>query len=201
MPAWADAGVICPWTIYLMYGDKRILEQHLPAMKRWVDWCQAHSTNLIRDHDRGGDYGDWLSQGENTPKDLIGTAYFAYSTASGGQSVRRRRRRGRRGEVPAALRANQGRLQPAVRRRRTATSRATRRRLCHGAALRSAARTTCAPKPRSYLEDDIKAHHDHLTTGFVGVSYLLPVALLAEPGSTPPTRSSCRTPFPPGSSR
>jgi alpha-L-rhamnosidase len=52
-PAWGDAGVICPWTIYLMYGDKRILEQHLPAMKRWVDWCQAHSTNLIRDRDRG----------------------------------------------------------------------------------------------------------------------------------------------------
>ena len=32
VPAWADAGVICPWTIYLMYGDKRILQQHLPAM-------------------------------------------------------------------------------------------------------------------------------------------------------------------------
>ena len=32
VPAWGDAGVICPWTIYQMYGDKRILEQHLPAM-------------------------------------------------------------------------------------------------------------------------------------------------------------------------
>jgi alpha-L-rhamnosidase len=80
-PAWSDAGVICPWTIYLMYGDKRILQDNLPAMTRWIDWCRAHSTNLIRDHDLGGNYGDWLSQGENTPKDLIGTAYFAYSTS------------------------------------------------------------------------------------------------------------------------
>ena len=30
-------------------------------------------------------------------------------------------------------------------------------------------------KAAQYLEDDIKAHGNHLTTGFVGVSYLLPV--------------------------
>ena len=80
VPAWADAGVICPWTIYQVYGDTRILERHLPAMTRWVEWCRAHSTDLIRDKDRGNDYGDWLSIGADTPKDLIGTAYFAYST-------------------------------------------------------------------------------------------------------------------------
>ena len=34
VPAWGDAGVICPWTIYEVYGDKRILEQHLPAMTK-----------------------------------------------------------------------------------------------------------------------------------------------------------------------
>ena len=79
-PGWGDAGVICPWTIYQAYGDKRILEENLPSMMKWVDWCQTHSTNLIRDKDRGGDYGDWLSIGADTPKDLIGTAFFAYST-------------------------------------------------------------------------------------------------------------------------
>jgi len=26
--AWGDAGVICPWTIYQVYGDKRILAEH-----------------------------------------------------------------------------------------------------------------------------------------------------------------------------
>ena len=68
VPAWGDAGVICPWTIYQVYGDKRILERHLPAMMRWVEWCRAHSTDLIRDNDRGTDYGDWLSIGADTPK-------------------------------------------------------------------------------------------------------------------------------------
>ena len=27
-PAWSDAGIICPWTIYQQYGDKKILELH-----------------------------------------------------------------------------------------------------------------------------------------------------------------------------
>ncbi len=79
-PAWADAGVIVPWTVYRMYGDTRILERNIESMRAWVEWCRAHSTDLIRDRDRGNDYGDWLSIDADTPKDLIGTAYFARST-------------------------------------------------------------------------------------------------------------------------
>jgi alpha-L-rhamnosidase len=79
-PAWADAGVIVPWEIYQAYADTRILEQNLDPMTRWVEWCREHSTDLIRDRDRGNDYGDWLSIDADTPKELLGTAYFARST-------------------------------------------------------------------------------------------------------------------------
>lgn len=78
-PAWADAGVIVPWTIYEVYGDRRVLERNIDSMRAWVEWCRAHSTGLIRDKDRGNDYGDWLSIEAETHKDLIGTAYFARS--------------------------------------------------------------------------------------------------------------------------
>ncbi len=78
-PAWADAGVIVPWTLYQFYGDTRILERHIDSMTRWVDWCRTNSTGLIRDKARGNDYGDWLSINADTPKDLMGTAYFAHS--------------------------------------------------------------------------------------------------------------------------
>ena len=30
--AWADAGVICPWTMYLCYGDIAILDRHFDSM-------------------------------------------------------------------------------------------------------------------------------------------------------------------------
>lgn len=75
--AWADAGVICPWTIYQVYGDKRVLEKHYDAMAAWIDFCKNTSYNLIRPAEG---YGDWLSINAETDKAVLATAYFAYST-------------------------------------------------------------------------------------------------------------------------
>ena len=85
--AWADASVIVPWTTYLSYGDKRILEVQYSSMKAWVDYMKnrAGDTYLWT-----GDthFGDWLAfattrsdyPGATTDKDLIATAYFAYTS-------------------------------------------------------------------------------------------------------------------------
>ncbi len=172
-PAWADAGVICPWTIYLMYGDKRILEQHLPAMSRWIDWCQAHSTNLIRDRNLGGNYGDWLSQGENTPKDLIGTAYFAYSTSLVARAY-----------AVVGDTASAEKYQALFERIRAAFNQryvtddghiTGGTQSGYGMALRfNLLPDNLRSRAAQYLAEDIAAHQDHLTTGFIGVSYLLP---------------------------
>ena len=95
-PAWADAAVIIPWTLYLYYGDKRLLERFYGMMTRFVDYLVATSPGYIRvnqtvdqwlgvDEWSWGGYGDWLALDGSgkvdggTPKDLIGTAYFAYS--------------------------------------------------------------------------------------------------------------------------
>jgi alpha-L-rhamnosidase len=178
VPAWADAGVICPWTIHLMYGDQRILEQHLPAMKRWVDWCQTHSTHLIRDRDRGPDYGDWLSQGETTPKDLIGTAYFAYSAALVANACKVT------GDTRAADKYRRlfKQIKRAFNQRYvTADGHVQGDTQCgYAMALRfNLLPDDLRPKAAQYLADNVSNHHDHLTTGFIGVSYLLP-ALCSE---------------------
>ena len=166
--------MICPWTIYQVYGDRRILERHLPAMTRWVEWCRKHSTGLIRDKDRGDDYGDWLSIGADTPKDLIGTAYFAYSTQPRGQVLpgRAARREAAKYErlfedIKAAFNKRyvtaDGRIQGNTQ-------------CCYAMALKfDLLPDELRPKAAQYLEDDIKAKGWHLSTGFVGVSYLLPV--------------------------
>lgn len=75
-PAWEDAGVICPWTIYLAYGDKRILENQYESMCRYIDYLDRRCENGL--HPDFG-YGDWLAIGSHTDKQLIGTAYSAYS--------------------------------------------------------------------------------------------------------------------------
>jgi len=88
-PAWADAAVICPWTMYLCYGDTAILAEHFDAMTRFVDYMERESIGLIRSHPDYKEwkgFGDWLAldgSGKTdggTAKDLIGTAFFVYST-------------------------------------------------------------------------------------------------------------------------
>ena len=76
-PAWADAGVIVPWTMYQVYGDTRIIKRHYDAMARWIEHCRKNSKDLIRP---AKGFGDWLSIKANTPKDVLATAYFARST-------------------------------------------------------------------------------------------------------------------------
>jgi alpha-L-rhamnosidase len=79
-PAWADAGVICPWTIYEMYGDRDILEQCFPAMVKYVEFCRARSTADLLPPATFHCFGDWLNINAETPQDVIFLSYFARST-------------------------------------------------------------------------------------------------------------------------
>jgi alpha-L-rhamnosidase len=83
-PAWADAAIICPWTIYLCYGDRRILEENYPVMTRFLQFLLQTSPGYIRcapDFAGWPGFGDWLSINATTPRDLIGTAFLAYDAA------------------------------------------------------------------------------------------------------------------------
>ncbi|MFC5468491.1 family 78 glycoside hydrolase catalytic domain [Cohnella suwonensis] len=84
--AWGDAAVICPWTVYEYYGDRRLLAEQYDSMKAWVEYIRAQGENEYS-WDTGFHFGDWLGLDakENsyigaTPTALIATAYFAYST-------------------------------------------------------------------------------------------------------------------------
>jgi len=73
---WGDAATVCPWTIYQVYGDKKILEKHYDGMVKWVEFCLKDSKDFIRP--KFG-YGDWLSVNAWTNKEILATQYFAYS--------------------------------------------------------------------------------------------------------------------------
>lgn len=83
---WSDVATIAPWTIYLAYGDKQVLQQQYESMKAWVGYIQLHSRNYL--WDTGNHFGDWLFYaGTNyedgaalTDKNLIAQAFYAYST-------------------------------------------------------------------------------------------------------------------------
>ncbi|MBB6635241.1 alpha-L-rhamnosidase [Cohnella thailandensis] len=84
--AWGDAAVICPWVVYERYGDERVLRDQFPSMKGWVEYIRAQGENEFL-WNTGFHFGDWLGLDakENsyvgaTPRELIATAFYAYST-------------------------------------------------------------------------------------------------------------------------
>jgi alpha-L-rhamnosidase len=90
-PAWGDAVVICPWTLWRCYGDERILAKRWGAMTGYVEHLVERFPDGIRAdpaRDPWGGFGDWCALDGSvkresrigaTPKDLIGTAFLAYS--------------------------------------------------------------------------------------------------------------------------
>jgi len=84
---WADAAVIVPWTVYLCYGDTRILEQQYDSMRAWVDYMAGKAGDTYF-WNTDFTFGDWLAfnttrsdyPGATTDKDLACQAYFARST-------------------------------------------------------------------------------------------------------------------------
>ncbi|HPW61698.1 MAG TPA: family 78 glycoside hydrolase catalytic domain [Cyclobacteriaceae bacterium] len=84
---WADAATIIPWNMYLVYGDKKVLEDQFNSMKAWVGFMERNSTNYL--WNKGFHFGDWLfyrpfddNDGRSavTDKYLIAQCFFAHST-------------------------------------------------------------------------------------------------------------------------
>jgi alpha-L-rhamnosidase len=76
-PGWGDAGVIVPWTTWLQYGDKAIIEENWDAMQRWMDFIQRRNPDFLRAKALGPNYADWLAPDEHTNRDLLATAYWS----------------------------------------------------------------------------------------------------------------------------
>ena len=58
--AWGDAATVCPWQLYLAYGNKAILEKQFASMKKWVDYMGAVTTTPYLWTGGTEHYGDWV---------------------------------------------------------------------------------------------------------------------------------------------
>ncbi|QTH41018.1 family 78 glycoside hydrolase catalytic domain [Cohnella sp. LGH] len=84
--AWGDAATVCPWTVYQVYGDRRLLEEQYGSMKAWVEFIRAQGDEESL-WNTGFHFGDWLALDAHegsyfgaTPVELVATAYYALST-------------------------------------------------------------------------------------------------------------------------
>lgn len=168
---WAEAGIVCPHRIWKAYGDTRIIDDCWPAMNRYIDFMEGRSRDGLQPP--LGTYGDWLNV--KAPLDLgyITTAYYAYDL-----------------KLMAEMAAATGRTQDADRFKklfdkvRAAFVRAYvgsdgRVKFPTQTAYLMALRFGLMPDDRrpaaaSHLVKAIEDRDGCLSTGFIGVSYLLP---------------------------
>ncbi len=74
---WGDAIVIIPYEMYKQYGNVEILEENYTIMCNWMDYLVSTSENYIRDESWTG---DWLAVNEpKSPIAVTDTAFCAYS--------------------------------------------------------------------------------------------------------------------------
>jgi alpha-L-rhamnosidase len=175
---WGDVATIAPWTMYNVYGDKRILETQYSSMKAYVEYIHKKSGDSYL-WKGGSVFGDWLfyksmRQTENdgyTSPDMIATMFYAYSTkilaqaaAVLGKTEDEKIYNDLFEKVKAAFNKNyvtaEGRI---------ASESQTSYVLALNFGLLS---NDMQPKATQYLVDDIKGRGNHLSTGFLGTPYL-----------------------------
>lgn len=80
-PEWGSNAIILPWYVYQWYGDKDILEESYPMMKRYAAYLETKAVN----HLLYQGLGDWYDLGPKhpgisqlTPKGVTATAIWYY---------------------------------------------------------------------------------------------------------------------------
>jgi alpha-L-rhamnosidase len=182
---WAEAGILVPWMMWRVYGDRRILAKHWDAMDRWIQWVERHNPTGIRCNELGNNYGDWLCIPADTSfrthsemKTLLATAYFAEGANKLGQIARVLDR-------PAdaeRLTALASRVRQAFQDKwllddgRLAVDTQTAYLLALAFDLLPEA---VRGRAAEHLVENIRRNDGHLTTGFLGIGHLNPVLTLA----------------------
>ncbi|MDO4272371.1 MAG: family 78 glycoside hydrolase catalytic domain [Eubacteriales bacterium] len=83
--AWGDASTICPWSLYMAYGDKRILEEQFESMCKYVEFIRKQGPQEYT-WEGGHQLGDWVALDAPygsfvgaTDVDYVATAFYAKS--------------------------------------------------------------------------------------------------------------------------
>ncbi|MDR1093248.1 MAG: glycoside hydrolase family 78 protein [Clostridiales bacterium] len=164
---WSDVITILPYEYYLMYGDKAAVKENLEAAKGQVRYYAGVSENYVPR--LLCNYGDWLGT-EKTDTDLVAVCYFALSAklcaklcriAGDGDA-----------DIYEKLYAD---IREAFRSEFIGKDGAARSDTQTAYLLPYAFGLTGADETRPRLLAAIARQNDRLSTGFLGVKYLLPV--------------------------
>lgn len=86
-PGWGNGALLIAWNQYVNYGDRRFLEVHYPAFRRYVDAIpEVYGLRIIHKA-RGNGWGDWLAI-RRASYAVFATAQLTYSTTLAARMAR-----------------------------------------------------------------------------------------------------------------
>ncbi|NYF78040.1 alpha-L-rhamnosidase [Granulicella arctica] len=173
-PGWGDAGVLVPYSTWLQYGDRALVERNWPAMQAWLAFILRTNPNYLRQHELGNNFADWLAPDPHSPSDLVATAYWALIAH---QMEQMATALGRTADA-ATYRDLYTHIRAAYQTQYIHPDGSVEGNTQTAYVL--TLYTGMAPKEleanmTERLVKDIEAHQDHLTTGFLGTPFLLSV--------------------------
>jgi alpha-L-rhamnosidase len=165
-----------PWTLYVYYGDKGLLEEQYPSMKKWVEYIHGAAQDGVL-FNTGFHFGDWVALDAKegsyfgaTPNDLSATAFYAWSTELLAKSAAVLGKKDDAAKYEALL----AKIREAFGREFfTSTGRIAAR--TQTACILALQFNLCPPHARQRTLDTyielLKENTNHLTTGFLGTPF------------------------------
>ncbi|HEV2494089.1 MAG TPA: family 78 glycoside hydrolase catalytic domain [Terriglobia bacterium] len=170
-PAWGTAYPQLIWYMWKYYGDKRVLEENYDGVKRYVEFLRRRAQNNILSYSY---YGDWVSI-VPTPGAFVSAAYYYYDVELLSQMAAVLGR----SEDAQAYRRLAAQIRDAINQKfydastgNYATGTQTANAMALGLGLTpDKARGRVAG---NLTRDIVYAHNTHLTSGFIGVKFVMP---------------------------
>jgi alpha-L-rhamnosidase len=170
-PAWGTAYPLICWYMWEQYGDRRILEEQYEGLRKYVEFLRSRAPDNIL---RYSYYGDWVAI-EHTPGELVSAAYYYYDVQIL-QKIAAILGKTADGQSYSALAAQ---IKDAFNRKFFDASTGN---YANGTQTAKALALFLDLVPKDHrgavagnlTNNIVYKHNTHVTTGFIGVKYLMP---------------------------
>jgi len=171
-PAWGTAYPLICWYMYEQYGDRRILEENYEGLKKYVEFLRTKAPDNVL---RYSYYGDWVAV-EKTPGALVSDFYYYYDVQVLakiakllGKSEDAQTYTQLNAQIKEAFHCEFYDAKRGVYANGTQTANAL------ALFLDLVPKDAQGVVSGNLFNDIVYAHDSHVTTGFIGVKYLLPL--------------------------
>jgi alpha-L-rhamnosidase len=171
-PAWGTAYPLILWYMWEQYGDRRILEENYDGLRKYIEFLRSKAADNVL---RYSYYGDWVAI-ERTPGALVSDFYYYYDV----EVLAKIARLLGKSEDEKTYTQLGAQIKEAFHRefydpKRGVYANGTQTANTLPLFLELVPKDAQGAVSRNLFNDIVYAHDSHVTTGFIGIKYLLPL--------------------------